>query len=195
MRKDIEQDKESAFCDYEWLPYALLIFHYYVIGNRILQTMNLPHQFMDRIVVRLEETEEASSLFIVTWRIKLLILFLILLQDFVYLKYSSKPVAKTKLRKGITLSLIGLMLFWGSGWMLKPSNLNEIYSTMFYISLTVVGLFLIKRSLTILVPILGNNGYSDPNDSSDWRGGPDDSPAAILPRMGRIRQQSAASHP
>lgn len=73
MRRDFEQDKERAYCDYKWLPYALLIFHYYVIGNRILQTLNLPHQFMDRIVVRLEETEEAGSLFIVTWRIKLLI--------------------------------------------------------------------------------------------------------------------------
>ena len=196
MRKDLEQDRESALYNLAWLPYALLIFHYYVISHRILQTMNLPHQLMDRIVVRLDETPETGSIFTVTWRIKLLILFLILIKDFVYLKYSNKPVAKTKFRKGITLSILGLMLFWGSGWILTFSNFNEIYSTLLYISLTTYGLNMAKRSLTILVPMLGNNGDSNHDDSSDWNKEPGGSPDPVQPRvrMERVHQQFAVTH-
>ncbi|SFE54698.1 YWFCY domain-containing protein [Spirosoma endophyticum] len=189
MRKDLDQEYRSCLTSLLGIAYFLLILHFYKVGHPLFQSMAHQLSFVDGFMVSIDKT---YYIFTHNWSIKLFILFLVLIRDFAYLRISNGPVTKNKVRKGLALCLLGHTIFFGSSWFLSFLPLVEACSFMLYVSLTTMGLVLIKRSMTILLPMLGNEDDRDSNDSSDWDGNPGGSTDPIKPRVRGTHQNPYA---
>ena len=165
MANSQEQDKEyrGILNTIMFMGYAVLLFHFYVFCNNVFQQLGIPLGILDQFIRSLNTS---THIFEQVWYSKLAALFLLL----VY-------VLGNKSKKNITASwndvflygLIGVLLYFGSAFLLSLRNLSFDLINLLYALTTVTGYLILIKAAGIADSIInlkmGDDPWNEENES------------------------------
>lgn len=192
-----ERDQEVRFVlrMNRYLIYNILFIHFYYFCHSSLQSLGLSMSFIDRFLLSLGQK---TTCFDQTWTSKIMVLFLL--------------VATLMLGQGTRLSrlrgllafgyaLSGLVLYFGSSFLLTKHASPNTLSCLLYIGLTLLGYRLLREAALIAHAFVllkgGDDHTNDEMDSGpppDWPTPPMGPPDPLLKQTRRHNKVTSTTY-